>query len=95
VGRGALYTKNTLNWLFTKNWVAKTISDMRELLFFCPLNVKFSALIMIVVVSMRALLKSLLVVDLLSLGEPCAGGLPPSVVEIEEHVVQVNVLVSN
>lgn len=50
---------------------------------------------MIVVVSMRALLKSLLVVDLLSLGEPCAGGLPPSVVEIEEHVVQVNVLVSN
>jgi hypothetical protein len=39
--------------------------------------------------------EGLLVVDLLSLGEPGASGLPPSVVEIEEHVVQVLVLITD
>lgn len=34
-------------------------------------------------------------VDLLSLGEPGAGWLPPSVVEVKEHVVEVAILVSD
>ena len=34
-------------------------------------------------------------VNLLGLREPGAGGLSPSVVEIEEHVVKLNVSVSN
>ena len=60
---------------------------MREFLLFSPLNIELSTLIMIVVMSNGALFKGLLVVYLLSLREPCAGGLPPPVVEIEEHVI--------
>jgi hypothetical protein len=35
------------------------------------------------------------VINLLGLGEPCAGGLPPSVVEIEEHIIKVLVIVTD
>lgn len=95
VSGGTLNTQNALDWLLTKHGIAETVGDMRELLLFGPLDIELGTLIMIVVMSNGALLKSLLVVDLLSLREPCAGGLPPSVVEIEEHVVQVSILVSN
>lgn len=60
---------------------------MRELLLFGPLNIELGALIVIVMVSMRAVGQGLLVVNFLGLGEPGAGRLPPSVVEVEEHVV--------
>lgn len=60
---------------------------MRELLLFGPLNIEFGALIVIVMVSMRTVGQGLLVVNFLGLGEPGAGRLSPSVVEVEEHVV--------
>lgn len=50
---------------------------------------------MVVVVGVRAVGQGLLVVDLLSLREPCACGLPPSVVEVKELVVQVLVGVAD
>jgi hypothetical protein len=68
---------------------------VRELLLFSPLNIKLSALIVVVVMCVWASIKSLLMVNLLGLREPGAGGLSPSVVEIEEHVVKLNVSVSN
>jgi hypothetical protein len=60
---------------------------MRELLLLSPLDIELGALIVIVMVSMRAVGKGLLVVNFLGLGQPGAGRLPPSVVEVEEHVV--------
>lgn len=60
---------------------------MGELLLFSPLDIELGTLIMIVVVSMRAVGQGLLVINFLGLGEPGAGRLPPSVVEVEEQVV--------
>lgn len=87
MSRCSLNAENALNWLFTENGVAKSISNMGELLFLSPLNIEFGSLIMIVMMSMRAVLKSLFMIDLLSLREPCAGGFSPSVIEIEELVI--------
>ena len=90
-----LNTKNFFEGLFTKDWITKTIGNVRELLFLCPFNIPFGTLIVIVVVCNWTVFKSLLEIDLLGLREPSAGRLSPSVVEIEEHVVQVVVLVTN
>jgi len=90
-----LNTENALNRFFTKNGIPKTISDMREFLLLSPFNIELWALIVIIMVSMRAVLKGLLVVNFLGLREPSAGGLPPSVVEIEEHVVKLHISVTD
>jgi hypothetical protein len=66
-----------------------------EFLVLSPLNVVLGALIVVVMMSSRTILKGLLVVNFLGLGEPCAGGFPPSVVEVEEHVVEVLVVISS
>jgi hypothetical protein len=95
VSRCTLDTENTLDGLFTENGITKTVSNVRELLLFSPLNIKLSALIVVVVMCVWASIKSLLMVNLLGLREPGASGLSPSVVEIEEHVVKLNVSVSN
>lgn len=60
---------------------------MGELLLLSPLDIELGTLIMIVVVSMRAVGQGLLVINFLGLREPGAGRLPPSVVEVEEQVV--------
>jgi hypothetical protein len=95
MSRGTLNTKNALNWLFTEDGVPKAISNMREFLFLSPLYIVFRTLIVIIMMSMRTISKSLLMVNFLGLREPGAGGLSPSVVEIEEHVIQINILVTN
>ena len=82
-----LNTENALNRFFTENGITKTFSNMGEFLLFGPLNIEFSSLIMVIVMGNWSLSKSFLVVNFLRLREPCAGGLSPSVVEIEEHVV--------
>ncbi len=67
MGRCALKTKYTLNWLFAKDGITKTVSNMWEFLLLSPLNIMLSALIMIVVMGLRSVLKSFLKVDFLSL----------------------------
>jgi hypothetical protein len=68
---------------------------MRELLLLSPFNIELSALIVIIVMSVRTVGKSFLMVNFLGLREPCAGGLSPSVIKIEEHVVELNISVTN
>jgi hypothetical protein len=68
---------------------------MREFLILSPLNIKFSSLIMIIVMSYWAIFQGLLIVNFLSLGEPSAGGFSPSVVEIEEHIIQLYISVTS
>jgi hypothetical protein len=68
---------------------------MRELLLLSPFNIELSALIVIIVMSVRTVGKSFLMVNFLGLREPSAGGLPPSVVEIEEHVVKLHISVTD
>lgn len=91
MSRCSLDTEDSLNRLFTKNWVAETVSDVRELLVISPLDFVFAAFVVIVVGRCGAILQSLLEVYLLSLGEPGACGLSPSVVVLEEPVLQVSV----
>lgn len=86
---GSLYSEDSFNGLLSKDGVAESVSHMRELLILSPLNVVLATLVMVVVVGGRSVLESLLIVDLLSLRHPCSGGFSPSVVEVEEHVVQV------
>lgn len=87
MGRCALKTKDTLNRLFTKDGVTKTVSNMWEFLLLSPLNIMLSALIMIVVMGFRSVFKSFLKVDFLSLREPCACWFSPSMVELKENIV--------
>ena len=82
-------SKDALNRLFTKDRVAKTLGDVRELLVISPLNLVLVTLVVIVMACSWSVPKSLLMVDLLSLREPGASGLPPSMVELKVDVVQV------
>ena len=95
MSRCSFDTENALNGLFTKNGITKAIGNVGELLFLGPLNIILRSLIMVVMMSMRAFLKILLVVNLLSLREPCACWLSPSVVEVKEHVVQMPVHITD
>ena len=87
MSRCALNAKNLLNRLFSQDGIPETVGNMRELLLLSPLYIELGALIVIVMVSMRAVGQGLLVVNFLGLREPGAGRFPPSVVEVEEHVV--------
>lgn len=62
---------------------------MRELLFFSPLNIEFTAFIVVVVMSVGSVFQSLLVINFLGLREPGSCWFSPSVVVLKEHVVQV------
>ena len=62
---------------------------MRELLVISPFNLPFVTSIVIVMARCWPILERLLVVDFLSLGEPHAIRLPPSVIELKVHVVQM------
>ena len=89
MSRCSFDTENTLDRLFSEDWVSKTGGDVGELLIITPFNFPFVSLIVIVVASGCSALERLLEVDLLGLREPGAGGLSPSVVEIEVDVVKV------
>ena len=91
----ALESKNSLNWFLSHNGIAEAVGNVRELLLLSPLHIIGCAFIVIVVMSMLSILKGLLEIDLLSLREPGAGRLSPSVIEIEEHVVEVLILVTD
>jgi hypothetical protein len=95
VSRSSLDTEDTLNWFFTKNRITKAICNVGELLILSPLNIEMASLIMVVMVSMRAVGERCLMVDLLSLREPSAGRLSPSMVMLKEHVIEVAVLVTS
>ena len=92
---GALNAKNLLDRLLSQDGISETVGDMRELLLLSPLDIELRALIVIVMVRMWAVGQRLLMVKFLGLREPGTGRLPPSVVKVEEHVVQVLVLVTD
>lgn len=91
MSRGTLNTKDSLDWFFTKDGVSETISNVRELLCISPLDLIFGALV-IPVVKGGAVVKLLLEVQFLSLGEPGACWLSPSVVVLEELILQMVVV---
>ena len=91
MSRCSFDSDDTLNRLLLKDGVTETSSNVRELLVISPFNLPLVTFIVIVMAGSRSGLKSLLVVDLLGLGEPGTGGLSPSVVEIEVDVVQMSV----
>lgn len=68
---------------------------MRELLVFTPFNIVLGTLIVIVMVGLRSVLQGFFEVDFLGLGEPLPCGFSPSVVEVKEDVIQMNVLVTS
>lgn len=80
-------TNNTLDWFFTQYWISKSVSNMWELLIIAPFDFILVTLVMIVVRSRRPILQGFLMVQLLSLREPCPCWLPPSVVVFEVLVV--------
>jgi hypothetical protein len=82
---------DALNGVLTEHGVAEAGGDVRELLVIAPLNFPLITSVVIVVARSGSVLKSLLEVDLLGLREPRAGGLSPSVVELEVDVVQMSV----
>lgn len=89
MGRCALNTNDTLNWLLTQDWVAKTICNMGELLIITPFDFVFVPTIVVVVGSAGPVLQMLLEVDFLSLTEPFTCGLSHAMVEVEEAVVKM------
>ena len=78
--------------LFVKDWEAKSCCYMRELLVLSPFDVVFSTLIVGMVIDWLSV-NICLEVNLLSLREPGTGWLSPSMVVIEEHVVEMLILV--
>ena len=84
---------DALNGLLTKHGEAKAGSDVRELLIVPPLDLPLVTSIVIVMARRCSVLKSLLEVDLLSLGEPGAGGFSPAVIELKVDVVKMAVSV--
>jgi hypothetical protein len=67
VSRGTLNTKDSLDGLFTEDGVTETFSNVGELLVISPLNLELGALIVIVMVSSRAVLQGLSEVNFLGL----------------------------
>ena len=89
MGRCSLDTSDALDWLLSQDGVTETASNVRELLVISPLDFPLVTLVVIVMARGGSIFKSLLEVDLLGLGEPGAGGLSPSVIEIKVLVVQM------
>jgi len=78
---------NTLNRLFTHDWVAKAISNMGKLLSLRCFYFKFVSAIMIVVSSCTTLVKAFLVANFLCLREPCTSGFSPAMIVLEKAIV--------
>lgn len=67
VSRGALKTENAFDWCFFHDWVTKTVSNVRELHVFGPVNVVFRSLTMVIMLSNRSVIEIFLKVNLLGL----------------------------
>lgn len=89
MSRCTFNTEDSLNRLFTEDWVSETVSNVRELLIISPFLLVFSSFVVIVMSGGGAVVKGLLVVDFLGLGEPGTCWLSPSVVVLKELVLQV------
>lgn len=87
-----LNTEDSLYGLFLKDGVAETGSDVGELLFVGPLDLVGGTLIVIVVVSLGPGIELLLEINVLSLGDEIACWLSPSVVVLEELIVQMSIV---
>ena len=88
MSRCSFDSDNTLDRLLSKDLVTETSSNVRELLVITPFNLPLVTLIVIVMCGSGSGIKSLLLVDLLSLGEPGAGGLSPSMIELKVDVLE-------
>ena len=87
----SLKTNDSFNWLFTKHWISKSASNMRELLIITPLNFVLVSLIVIIVCGSWTILQSFLVIELLSLREPGSCWFSPSVVILKVDVLQLRI----
>lgn len=86
VGWSSLETDDLFEWLFSQHWETESSSDVREFLVLSPLNVIFGTFLVPMIDSwpvLQSLLPSKLDVQKLS------GGLSPSMVMLEEHIVQM------
>jgi hypothetical protein len=90
VGWGSLKTKDSFYWLLSKSWESESGSDMRELLIITPLNIVLGTLAVIVVISGWLVSKGLLELQLN--GVSLSSWFSPSVVVLEEHVVQMEIV---
>lgn len=88
MGGGSFEPENLLNWLFTQDWVAKSVSHMREFLIVSPFNFILGALVMVVVSCGWPALQLSLEVYFLSLRNPCSGRLSPPMVVLEVLVFE-------
>ena len=91
MGWSSFKSNDALNGFFSEDGVAETRGDVRELLVVSPFNLVLVTLVVIVDTRSRSFTKSLLVVVVLGLRVPGAGGLSPSMVELEVDVVQMGV----
>ena len=89
--RCSFNSNNALDGLLTKDGVTQATGYMRELLVISPLDLPLVTLVVIVMACSGSILKSLLMVNLLGLGEPGAGRLSPPVIVLKVDVVQVTV----
>lgn len=67
MGRSSFNSKDSFDWLFSKDGVTESIGHMRELLLISPLNIVLAALVVIIVMSLGSVLQGLKMVELLSL----------------------------
>ena len=89
-----LQADDSLDGLLTHFRVTESIGNVGELLVVGSLNFPLVATIVIVVGGGSSLVEHFLVANFLGLREPSAVGFPPSVVVLEEAIVQVGVLVA-
>jgi len=93
MSRGTLDAEDAFDGLLVQDREPEASSHMRKLLVFRPFDIIDGSLVVRVMVD-RLGLDLRLEVDLLGLREPCACGLPPAMVEVEEHVVKVLIAVT-
>ena len=84
-------SNDTLNGLFTHYWISESVRNMWELLIVTPFYFILVTLVMIIVRSRRPVFQGFLMIQLLSLWEPCPCWLPPSVVVFEVLVVKLGI----
>ena len=90
VGWSSLETKDSLDRFFSQSWESEPGGDVRELLVLSPLHIVLGALVVVVVISGWLVSQGLLKLQLHRVG--LSSWLSPSVVVLEEHVVQVQVV---
>jgi len=91
MGRGPLKASDLFDGFFTKHGESKSVCNVREFLLISPINLVLVTTIVIIMSCSRPVVHILLMVDFLGLREPLAGWLSPSVVELEELIVQMQV----